>query len=117
MHRYRLDKHGGQICVVETGNMHDKPEAVESWWPTGRPSVDFTDDERAAAMIIKGGYGYTFRVPGIGYWIDCPMHGDTRPVNVEILPIPRPKVRRGIETRYRDGQWQKRLKSRGWVPA
>jgi len=34
----------------------------------------------------------------------------------EQIPIPRPKVRAGIEVRYYDGQWQKRLKN-GWVTA
>lgn len=32
-------------------------------------------------------------------------------------PIPCPKVRAGIETRYRDGRWEKYPKSSGWVPA
>ena len=30
-------------------------------------------------------------------------------------PLPCPKVRAGVETRYRDGRWQKYLKARGWV--
>jgi len=32
-------------------------------------------------------------------------------------PLPCPKVRRGIETRYRDGQWERYLKMEGWVRA
>jgi hypothetical protein len=32
-----------------------------------------------------------------------------------VAPYPCPKVRRGIETRYRYGQWEKRLKT-GWTP-
>lgn len=38
---------------------------------------------------------------------------------VEEEPIPCPKVRKGTETRWSgvNGQWEKYLASRGWVPA
>jgi len=32
-------------------------------------------------------------------------------------PLPCPPIRRGIETRYHMGAWQKYLKASGWVPA
>jgi hypothetical protein len=32
-------------------------------------------------------------------------------------PLPCPKVRAGVETRYHDGRWEKYLKARGWVAA
>lgn len=31
--------------------------------------------------------------------------------------VPPPRVRAGVEVRWRSGQWEKYLKSRGWVPA
>jgi hypothetical protein len=34
----------------------------------------------------------------------------------EEIPIPPPKVRRGVEVRYRDQHWEK-LTRKGWVPA
>lgn len=33
------------------------------------------------------------------------------------IPYPCPKVRAGIETRYRYGQWEKNTKAKGWVAA
>lgn len=36
-------------------------------------------------------------------------------VRAETIPIPCPKVRKGLETRYANGHWQKYLKSEGWV--
>jgi hypothetical protein len=32
-------------------------------------------------------------------------------------PIPCPQVRKGIETRYRYGKWEKYLKATGWISA
>lgn len=40
----------------------------------------------------------------------------TEAERIERQPIPCPKVRRGVETRYHEGTWQKLLK-RGWVSA
>lgn len=45
-----------------------------------------------------------------------PYAGYTTPAFTEEIPLPCPKVRTGIETRYRDGRWQKLLRD-GWVPA
>jgi hypothetical protein len=36
---------------------------------------------------------------------------------IESCNFPCPKVRANIETRYRDGVWQKYLKTKGWVAA
>ena len=38
-------------------------------------------------------------------------------VKIEHTPIPCPKVRAGVPTRYRGGAWEKYLKSAGWVSA
>lgn len=43
--------------------------------------------------------------------------GRTQAVRVESEPVPPPKVRAGIEVRWRDGCWWKYLKARGWVRA
>ena len=46
-----------------------------------------------------------------------PATGKTQAIKQEQVPVPPPKVRAGIETRYRRGQWEKYLKSKGWVAA
>ena len=47
----------------------------------------------------------------------CLRDGDgTKAVEVESFPVPCPKVRRGIETRRHNGNWQKLLKT-GWTYA
>ena len=54
-----------------------------------------------------------------GCWSESPMRGDQKAMRVDAEPFPCPKVRKGIETRYYYGQWEKYLKSskRGWVLA
>ena len=39
-----------------------------------------------------------------------------KPDEFFVEPVPMPKVRKGIETRYRNGRWEKLLK-KGWVAA
>lgn len=41
----------------------------------------------------------------------------TLAIKQEEKPIPCPKVRAGIETRFHRGAWEKYLKSKGWVTA
>ena len=53
---------------------------------------------------------------GNGNYINgrMPEGGSTKAILNEQEPLPRPKVRAGIETRYRDGKRQKLLKT-GWT--
>ena len=43
--------------------------------------------------------------------------GQTHAVVVETIPVPSPKVRKDVETRWRDGRWQKYMKRGGWIDA
>ena len=43
--------------------------------------------------------------------------GSTKPLDVVHEPIVCPRVRSGVETRYREGQWEKYLSRKGWVTA
>ncbi len=52
-----------------------------------------------------------------GLWYNLKDGGRTKPAFVEETPIPCPKVRAGIETRYMNGGWEKLSKRQGWVPA
>lgn len=44
------------------------------------------------------------------------VRGNTEAVKVEETPVPCPKVRKGIATRWYRGRWEKLLKS-GWTIA
>ena len=52
---------------------------------------------------------------GARYTVEIDPRG--KAVKIEEIPIPAPKVRAGIETRYHNGEWQKCLKATGWVSA
>lgn len=43
--------------------------------------------------------------------------GRTKAEIVERIPVACPKVRAGVEVQWRNGRWEKLLKSKGWVPA
>lgn len=43
------------------------------------------------------------------------MDAAAKAVKTELIEIPAPKVRKGIETRWKNGRWQKCLRSAGWV--
>jgi len=49
--------------------------------------------------------------------VDLIDGGKTLPVKTDRQPIPCPKVRKGTETRYLMGHWQKYTKTKGWVSA
>jgi hypothetical protein len=53
---------------------------------------------------------------GQGNYVRCylPERGSTKATMVRSESVPCPKVRKGIETRWRDGRWQKLLRA-GWT--
>jgi hypothetical protein len=112
----------GRIYVKDAEPAWDKPEWIVRYYPTrfGRQdlsswSTDRPDDRVEDIRVEKRryGYGYYLRFPGCGFDSEVELRGDSRAERVETEPYPCPKLRAGIETRYRDGRWQKLLKS-GW---
>lgn len=43
--------------------------------------------------------------------------GSTKPIRVDEADAPAPKVRRGTETRWNRGRWEKLSKREGWIAA
>lgn len=112
----------GRIYIRDAEPAFDKPEWIVRYWPTRFTSHDlasFTpdipDDKpeviRVSAMSRR--YGYYLRFPHCGIDSEVNLRGDSRAERVDVEPFPCPKVKAGIETRYRDGRWQKLLKT-GW---
>lgn len=104
--------------------MYGEPVLLVRYWPTrfGRydlQNIDGRPDEDAAKIKVEKfnhGFGYSLKFPGCGVWTEQRYTNECRPVRCEELPFPCPKVRVGIPTRYRDGRWEKCLKT-GWQPA
>jgi len=69
--------------------------------------------------VSKGCCSYEYRV-GLAPYEDIYLYlkdqGQTKSIDTVIEPILCPKVRKGIETRWHNGRWEKLLKA-GWTTA
>lgn len=113
----------GRIYVVDSESAWDRPEWIVRYWPTrfGRQdlasfSTERPDDKAEDIKVCQSGHGYDLKFPNCGFASFAQVNGTDRPLRFETVPYPCPKVKAGIETRYRDGRWQKLLKT-GWKDA
>ena len=121
--RYVLGEHDGIICVVCEDTVWSEPKTIRLFWPTTTGSSDFKRDFPEIEMGKElsgrdGQYGFsTSPHYGCGFWktLRLTNGGQTKPIHVEEYDLPCPKTR--CRTRYLHGEWQKLLKSEGWVPA
>ena|SRR3990167_693438 len=110
----------GWLTIREEENDSNDPVRRITFWPVSQCSetwlqeMDFLDKE----ATYQGGGTYSVRIAPYTYRT-CALaeYGNTRALAIETEPIPAPKVRKGLEVRYRDGRWQKYLKSEGWIAA
>lgn len=112
-----VDWHG-DLCALVEDSLSSTPEIVRLWYPFGMQTrvfvLQYSDKKLGQSLRgSRGNPGYDFQdEEGLTYQLinggkTTPCHSDTR-------PFPCPPVQAGIETRYRDGSWQKRLRT-GWV--
>lgn len=113
----------GRILIRETMAKQDEPEYIVWYWPTrfGRHDLERWDGSEPYkaedVQVWNHGTSYNIKFPGLSVWTDSGILGNTKAVRVETAPIPRPKVRKGIEVRFTRGRWEKYLKTKGWVAA
>ena len=97
------------------------------YWPVSHVTAGFERSELPLpAHSLGSEHGYSIRrekdldkvVCGYDahFNVYLPDGGRTKAEFVETVSIDCPKVRKGIETRWRNGSWEKCLKS-GWVSA
>ena len=92
-----------------------------NYWPTGiyAPEFKFNYGVELPLKLTDLGNGCYRVFEGYTYDRDTVIRltngGATKSEKYEEIPIPCPKVRKGIQTRYDHGYWQKYLKSEGWV--
>ena len=114
----------GQLCVVDSFNQEHEPIKTILYWPTDIKVKDFIHiygdhligNKVSEHSMIEA----TYRIenPSSYELLTQLKNGNqTKPIHVENEPIPKPKVREGIELRYTGGKWQKHLKTQGWVSA
>ncbi len=116
----------GWLYIVDAQAQFSEPVRSVLFYPTGLRAYDWTEGRGLplpAPVTPVGTYGglYEYRPglgsQGFGLQIRLSEGGNTLPAFGENEPIPCPKVKKGTETRYRHGEWQKYLRSAGWVTA
>jgi hypothetical protein len=114
----------GWLCVRNSDTYSDRPEMTVLYWPIehGRlrdykEAFPELDSDAELHGDHRGGYSLYRGFGSYSPVLRLLDGGSTKPVKTENILIPCPKVRKGIETRWRFGAWQKYLKSEGWVRA
>jgi len=119
---YTIQYQDANAYVCYSAPMQNAPIICENYWKITNADVKGTELHYGQPMDgihldqIGGGeywpVGFSRRNPGNVILIDP----TAPPVFTKNRPYICPKVRKGIETRYYYGQWQKLLKS-GWTAA
>lgn len=115
-----LAERGGNLYIASHWADQDKPFDRVCYYPIGVRATDYR--EWVGEQCYSQGDGrYSPRGKPYGYAPTFGLinGGKTLPDKrwYEEVPIPCPKVRKGIDTQWRNGKWEKYLKTRGWVLA
>jgi hypothetical protein len=114
------DYKDGWLTIREAAPMSDTPEMQITWWPIKQESREFLDNMEVIGKDARytGDGCYSVRIGADqNLPVRMPEGGQTRSLAIAYEPIPAPKVRKGTEIRFRNGQWQKYSKTQGWVAA
>jgi hypothetical protein len=116
----------GMLCVRDSFYCYDQPQKITQYWPLHSGEryrndvlATFPELETSAVAVQAAGSGsYRFtRSSGERCELMLPEGGSTKAIRVETSDVPAPKVRKGTEIRWRNGCWEKYLKSAGWTLA
>ena len=119
MTRETIDWRDGWLCVRHEDTDFTQPFKTTVWWPATKCSESFYVDLIGLETHVDSNGLFGVRSPSESRWIEFYLRngGRTQPIHTDHSPLPCPKVRKGTPTRYRNGRWEKHLKSAGWVPA
>jgi hypothetical protein len=118
----RLGEWQGDICIHEENSMQDEPMKIVSYWPIGIRAYifyrDYGEHMKNVPVRYSGSMGiYEIYPPGNErpLKVQLTRGAYTKPIHIEKVPYPCPKVRKGTKTRYLHGEWWKYLQTRGWL--
>ena len=113
-----LAKWDGKWCVRAEYLCHDRPEKFIHYWPIGRVQAGGFDLFKEGAELSEHSGSYSLRVAPYEYVnLYLVDGGKTKSVHTAVEPVPCPRIRKGIETQWNNGRWEKYLKANGWVAA
>lgn len=115
----------GILHIADPDYCYNKPEIYINHWSTGIKTADFIREYGPIENIpieptrqYSGRYCFKRHYLEPYRYIDLINGPKTESVKTEFIPVPCPKVRQGIKTRWSESrhQWEKELKT-GWCPA
>lgn len=114
----KIQERDGKLYVVYETTLENEPILKRLWWlverTTGNPWNASRPTLGNTARPCGHGIWHTWNPENIstGYvYVD----GTKEAVFVEMLPVPCPKIRSGILTRWNSGAWEKCTKTKGWI--
>lgn len=115
----KLCYRGGWLCFEYQSTQFNEPQRVRQYWRI-MPADNLIVDSDGCYAYLDTRYGgaivqYKMGKETHSAWSqEIPVASKCHETIVEDYPCP--KVRKGIETRYRNGRWEKYLRS-GWAAA
>ena len=109
------------LCLKYESTLTDRPVIITHYWPF--QTVSPWDLKEGTLAGIEGAPAhrcdvalYSWRQSDVWRHVGFRLvdGGKTLPIKTTETPLPAPKVRRGIETRYYMGWWQKYTQRYGW---
>jgi len=107
-----LDYKNGWLCLKMTGTKTFEPIRWTSWYPVFKASYD-----SISHLVGRGCTEYAGKYYNAGgFEFQLQNGGATKPLVYEEMKVELPKVRKGIETRWYLGRWEKlSRKERAWI--
>jgi hypothetical protein len=116
----KLVERDGALFVVYESTRYSEPILDRLWWRVERVNRNPYNarwpqaGDTAKKSAGDGGVWHCWNDGGVTG--DVVFNPKTEAAHRDVEPVPCPKVRRGVKTRWKDGRWEKLLKS-GWTPA
>lgn len=112
----KLAFHGAWLCIKSEDADYFEPRLIVHYYPIvelyGSNREVLADREGLNVYGKSNGNGFYRDEQGREYQLLD--GGGTLPIHTDMIPVPFPKVRRGIETRWKSGHWEKYTKAHGW---
>ena len=113
-----LQQDGRKWYIESVYSQFDRPVLTGTRWEvrdfTRRGAVCFAPEPAPGLPMTYGDSDQWSTYHQGGYLVAMTIHEGTV---IPEQPIPQPKVRKGIEARYRNGRWEKYTKAHGWTAA
>ena len=115
----KLERINGEIYFVSEWNEYHCPNRHILKWKAEGPGFRVPDEQLGQWFHTRGCGGIDLVSVPCGPFgsIDLYISKTAYAEISERVPIPPPKVRKGIEVRYHNSRWEKCTKREGWIPA